>query len=179
MNVRMWQHSSQLWLLHCSATWLVFVTRAQLNSLSVQPCHILPTNLSTYRAIWPGGNGGQHAPGLHKGWYWRDCFAFTWLRVMLLYFSARVCISDQTYSSDHYFISILFAANCHHSALPSKRNPRLDFNWNRADWTRPTDFLMDTDFSSCFINNVDINASWSLLRDSLIDACHNLICSTL
>ena len=31
------------------------------------------------------------------------------------------------------------------------------------------------DFSSCFINNADINASWSLLRDSLIDACHNFV----
>ena len=84
-------------------------------------------------------------------------------------------ISDQTYSSDHYFISILFSAHCHCSVSPSKHNPRMDFNRNKADWTGLTDFLMDMDFSSCFINNADINASWSLIRDSLIDACHKFV----
>ena len=38
-----------------------------------------------------------------------------------------------------------------------------------------TDFLMDMDFSSCFINYADITASWSLLRDSLINACYKFV----
>ena len=89
----------------------------------------------------------------------------------------EINISNQTYSFDHYFISILFAANCYHSASPSKRNPKLDFNWNKANWTGLTEFLMDMDFLSCFINNPDNNVSWSLLRDSLI-WCIPQVCST-
>ena len=84
-------------------------------------------------------------------------------------------ISDQTYSSDHYFISILFATHYHYSASPSKRNPGVDFNWNKADWTGLPDFFMDIDFSSRFTSNADITASWSLLRDSLIDACYKFV----
>ena len=78
--------------------------------------------------------------------------------------------SYQTYSSDHYFVSILFAAHNHYSSSPSKRNPGVEFNWIKADWTGLTDFLMDMNFSSCFMKNADITDSWSLLRDFLIDA---------
>ena len=81
-------------------------------------------------------------------------------------------ISDQTYS---YFMSILFSAHCNYSASPSKHSLRSDFNWNKADWTGLTDFLLDVDFSFCFTNDADITASWSLLRDTLIDACHKFV----
>ena len=84
-------------------------------------------------------------------------------------------ISEQTYSSDHYFISILYTAHCHYSASPSKLSLRSDFNWNKADWTGLTDFILDVDFSHCFTNDSDITASWSLFRDTLIDACYKFV----
>ena len=35
--------------------------------------------------------------------------------------------------------------------------------------------ILDVDFSPCFTNDSDITASWSLFRDTVIDACYKLV----
>ena len=77
-------------------------------------------------------------------------------------------ILDQTYSSDHYFVSIVFEI---HSLIPgSSPVPTFNFNRNEADWAGLSDYLLDKDFLKCCSPN-DIDKAWLELK-TIIDACH-------
>ena len=99
----------------------------------------------------------------------------------LVFSGTPKCITDINISCRSYlvlwslFYFYFLAAFWHHLASPSKWNPRMDFSWNEMDWTGLTYLFTDMEFSSCFIKSGDTNASYSLLRDSLIEVCHKFV----
>ena len=85
-----------------------------------------------------------------------------------------VKIMNETYSSDHYLISLTYSMHSRANSFKSGTSYRLSFNWSQADWEGLTDYLFDTDFSRCFVLD-DVNKSWKLIRDEILTACRRFI----
>ena len=87
--------------------------------------------------------------------------------------TCNVVISDVSISchnplihSDHSIISF----NLKYEAQFSVRTlPHLVFDYSRADWNGLSDYLMDTDFSTCFGSN-DIEFIWLTLKNTIHNA---------
>ena len=85
-----------------------------------------------------------------------------------------VKVINETYSSDHYLISLTYSMHLRANSFKSGTSYRLSFNWSQADWKGLTDYLFDTDFSRCFVLD-DVNKSWELIRDEILTACRHFI----
>ena len=81
-------------------------------------------------------------------------------------------ILDQTYFSDHYFMSMVYSIPSHHPPRLSSRDRPLftNFKWNEADWDGLTNYLLEMDYSKCHPPYA-IDDSWSFLRDTILNAC--------
>lgn len=84
-----------------------------------------------------------------------------------------VYIHSQTFSSDHYLMSISYSSLCYPVAKP-RITPHSSFNFKKADWLGLSNNLLDLDFQACFIPD-DIDSTWSMIRDLILDACHKYI----
>ena len=83
-------------------------------------------------------------------------------------------ILDQTFSSDHYLVTIVYSTHSCSTVYHDRTTLSTKLNWDKADWLGLSYYLLNVDFSSCCVTD-NIDNSWSLLKDIILDACSKFI----